>query len=968
MNIMNSNYFYNQKSFNSYIAGQDMNFFNVMSVNVRSVSSINKFNLFKNYISQFIKLPDVIAIQETWFSSQYLELYSIGGFNAIHCDRYDGYGGTTLFVNSKLKYRTVFNKSDGNLEVVAVEFPDIKVNNSKLIVITIYRSQRCSINTFLDKMEKIIQELGSSPMLIVGDVNVDLLVNDRSKCLLLDLLNSFGMYTCHDHITRPLSKTSIDWVVSNSPGNFFVHSIENRLSDHNVLSCGIYTNVVLNENTTMLKKIFNYTKFGRILDKSLAYLNRATISSDICEKFMKIMTSAAAQCSTSISQTHNLRWSIAPWTTECLNSIKCYKEKLLRIRRKNKDRRAINEMLKRISKVLKFCNQELMGNYYTNNLRSCQGDLRKTWLFLNEVFGRKQKSTKEIMTEDGNVIIEDNMKATALNHYFVESIKTVSSNIVRLSNDNINLFGTLRTETSNFCLQKVDNAQVEQILNLLEIKKSAGYDNITTKMMHVRLAPVAELLVKIFNNMIENKKYPNVLKIHKITPIPKKPNSKNVADFRPVAVLSVIDKIFEKLIFEQLSNYLHDNCILYEHQFGFKKGSGTGEALVNVLEYICSGFDDGFKGVAGVFFDFSKAFDLVQHNILVEKLKFVGMSNDSICLFEDYLHTRFQYVQVGDSKSNLLPVQHGVPQGSVLGPLLFKIYINDLKNIQFYGKLYMFADDICLFYKYKHETVLKAQIEYDAAILSEFARLNRLVLNSAKTKFIKFRPPKSKNDIQITVHVDGTAIPESKTVKYLGINLSHNLLWDDHIAEVKSKVSAATGVLYKFRNKLNKDIKMLIYQSLIHSRLTYQPLIYGSRVGNSLNSLQSAQNKALKLVYNLPLRFSTFDLYKHKAINVLPIRGLYKQQLLLYVFKSTRSMNSTSLQFNQNIVRTGRETRHAGDLQIVFCRIDITKQRIGFAGPSEYNKLPVSLKNLSSISTFKQNLRSYLLENLETLL
>lgn len=314
----------------------------------------------------------------------------------------------------------------------------------------------------------------------------------------------------------------------------------------------------------------------------------------------------------------------------------------------------------------------------------------------------------------------------------------------------------------------------------------------------------------------------------------------------------------------------------------------------------------------------------------------------------------------------MLPVRHGVPQGSVLGPLLFKIYIDDLKNMNFNGKLVMYADDVCLFYRYKHETVLQTQIEYDSTLLAEYARLNKLVLNSTKTKFIRFKP--HLGDERMVLRINGTSVTESETVKYLGVTLSHNLLWDSHIAELKAKISSATGILYKFRNKLNTETKMMIYQALIHSHLTYLPIIYGCKENNSLKSLQRMQNKALKLIFNLPLRYSTLSLYKDKAKNILPIRGIYKQQLLLYVFRSICDFGSRSVIFNQNYMRTGRNTRQAGNLETTRCRLDLTKQRIGFAGPNEFNNLPNNLKTITAISTFKCNLKIYLLENLETLL
>lgn len=574
----------------------------------------------------------------------------------------------------------------------------------------------------------------------------------------------------------------------------------------------------------------------------------------------------------------------------------------------------------------------------------------------------------ELLTDDDTMVTLDNEKASIFNTFFHDSVRDMRVCIPQNDNDDINMFRTMSPVSSRFVLEATEKAKIDHFLDCLEINKSPGCDNITPKMLLVRKAAVSEEITNIFNKMIEEMRYPNVLKVHKIMPIPKGIRSNKVENYRPISVLSIVDKILEKVLFEQLSSYLEINNILFDRQFGFKKGTGTEEAVVNVVEYVCSGLDAGFKGVAGVFFDLSKAFDLVDHDILVKKLDFIGFSQNAVELFKDYLRNRRQFVQVGESKSGMLDVLCGVPQGSVLGPLLFKIYINDLKNIKFYGKLFMFADDICLLYNYKHEKVLQTQIEYDASILSEFLRINKLILNSGKTKFIKFKPYISRNDEVMSVHIGDNLINESESVKYLGINLCHNLIWEKHINQLKSKISSGIGILYKFRNKLNPETKILLYNSLIHSHLTYLPMIYASKSSSVIKSLQSAQNKALKIVFNLPLRYSTVNLFKNFAKTILPIRGLYKQQILIYVFKCIKGYGFHNIQFHQNLIHSQRITRHATDLNVARCRLEMTKQRVTFAGANEYNQLPENLKNIFILSTFKGSIKQYLLNNVEILL
>ncbi|XP_075157874.1 uncharacterized protein LOC142231140 [Haematobia irritans] len=877
---------------------------------------------------------------ETWISRQYVNLYKIDGYNAVHCVRMDGFGGTTIFVKSTLKHNTVINKSENNLDIVAIELPEIKLNNLKITILSIYRSQRCVVSNFIAQLELALKEFRSSNILVVGDVNVDLLVPNRSLNLLENLMYDYNLHSCHENITRPSSGTCIDWVFSNNPSKFLVCSVENTLSDHNFVFCDVALHSDKNEYLTEYQEKINYTKFGQLIDPTLSSLLNRTPSPDLCQKLVQLLSTAASRSTETSTKRINMRMKMAPWINEALYNLICLKQNLLKKRRRKRTNYSLNEQLKRISKIIKLCNKKLMDDYYQQNLGFCGTDARRTWRFLNNELGRQKTQTLELFNENGRLISDDVEKAITLNEYFVKSILDLKNGIQHYQYDDINMFGTLVQQFTSWDLVEICGSDIINVIEALNMNKSSGYDNITVRMICMRKELVGEILAKIFNEMIENRKYPDVLKIHKIIPIPKVPGSRRVTDFRPVAVLPIIDKIFEKIICNQFSQFLNENNILYENQFGFTKGCGTDAALVYVIEYICAGLDSGYKGVAGVFFDYSKAFDLVQHDILLEKLRYIGVSGRTVELLKDYLSNRFQYVQVGESKSNKLPVNYGVPQGSVLGPLLFKIYINDLKNINFNGKLVMFADDLCLFYKYKHETVLQTEIQYDASILSEYARLNKLILNSSKTKFIRFTTNVRETG-EMTVPINGETIQESKTVKYLGVNLCSNLLWDEHIKSVKAKVSSATGILHKFRNILTTDTKLMIYHSLIHSHLTYLPIIYAHRSTRTLKELQSAQNKALKVVYNLPLRYPTTLLYKNHAKNILPIRGLYKQQLLLYMFKSVHRLNTRSLQFDQNFTRTGRVTRQSSNLNVARCRIDLTKQRISIAGPIEYNNLPV---------------------------
>ena len=209
--------------------------------------------------------------------------------------------------------------------------------------------------------------------------------------------------------------------------------------------------------------------------------------------------------------------------------------------------------------------------------------------------------------------------------------------------------------------------------------------------------------------------------------------------------------------------------MLYEYQFGFRKGWGPEEVVVKVINNICKGLD-GCNGITGILYDFSKALDLVEHKILIEKLAYYGVEREAIKLLESYLTNRKQYVEINNQKSSVETVQYGFPQEPVLGALFFSVYINDIKRLQLFGKLVMFADDINVFYPYKCETVLKAHMEYDTAMITKYARINRLSLNAGKTKILRFRPNAVINK-NFSTYVDGKVVEESFDTKYLAVNL-----------------------------------------------------------------------------------------------------------------------------------------------------------------------------------------------------
>lgn len=959
--ITKSQYFQNFDSFvsNSF---NSSSLFNIISVNIRSLSSISKFNKFKNVVTTFPKLPDVIAVQETWINQDLVQLYNLPCYKSIHCCRSDTYGGTSVFIRDDIHFTIMTNISANYIDCIALRLNEIKFEGKPLTFISFYKSPKCNADNFSLFLNNMLSSYGRTPCTFAGDANVDALDTNSSNEL-FNLLSTYDYRNCHELITRPLSGTSIDHIYSNIVKNMFIDSIEFNMSDHNIISCKID---VETKNPDFFRETYTRCDFDRlnsVVQEKLSEVVYSGNASTDTSCFINCIQNAVADCSVTQEKSINLKRKITPWTNGNLCKLILYKDRLLKQRRKHSNNE-IEDRLKAISNVIRKASFSSMNNYYVYNLERTKNDLRKSWAFMNESMGRVPR--KELCLKDlnGEIIEDEKLKAETLNTYFLNSVNTIKQNIEQFPNDNYNALRTMNTCFHRFEFNTTTEEEVKNVIDGLVPGKSCGHDNIYPKAFKLCVNSITPHLVKILNEIITTSIYPDILKIHKIIPIPKEKGSTTCDQYRPISMLSIIDKVFEKILHNQLFKYFDENKLLNDFQFGFRKACGTEEAVINVQNFICNGLDEGKKAVVGVFYDLSKAFDLIDHMILIQKLESYGVVGKAVLLLKNYLRNRKQFVKINEQQSALEDVKYGVPQGSVLGPLLFSLYINDIKNLGLTGKMFVYADDISLFYPYCYESAVKPYIGRDAALLIEYMRINKLYLNPIKTKLIRFKPYFNFSN-QFSVYIDGKEIQEVSSVKFLGIYFQSNLSWDQHINYVKSKVSSAIGILYKFKNKFNEHSKLLIYQALIQSHFNYLSIVYSYKKSVELRSLQRLQNKALKTVANLPLLHSTKSLYSEVFPSILPIYGCYKYQLLVYVFKCLHNIGHHTIKFNYNqqIVNTRNN-----NLKVALCRTETTKQRVQFSGSSEYNLLPPNIKSINSLCLYKQILKQFLLQRLDELL
>ena len=339
-----------------------------------------------------------------------------------------------------------------------------------------------------------------------------------------------------------------------------------------------------------------------------------------------------------------------------------------------------------------------------------------------------------------------------------------------------------------------------------------------------------------------------MLKLTKIIPIYKKDSKLEVSNYRPISLLSNINKILEKLMFKRLNTFLEKENLIYNLQFGFRQKYSTNHALLSMTQQIKDTISKGNISV-GVFIDFQKAFDTVNHKILLRKLEHYGVRGVALDWFSSYLTKRKQYVSVGGATSSITLIEHGVPQGSVLGPLLFLLYINDLNNCIRHSIVRHFADDTNLIYTIdarKKNRNPARKLNQDLKSLNNWLLANKISLNATKTEIIYFRNKKTSIP-EMKIKINGTKLIHKSNVKYVGVTLDEHLTFEYHLNLLNSKLKRANNLIAISRHYLPRELLNQIYYGQFYSHLTYGCLLWGQDE-EKLAKTYTLQKKAVRLL------------------------------------------------------------------------------------------------------------------------
>lgn len=918
---------------------------NILYINIRSLR--NKLDDLNHILLTSNKKIHIIVLTETWIYSNEKCYFNIPSYTSVHDCRDSRGGGTCIYVINGLNYvlNSKISVSLGDCNIISVYLPQ-----QNLTIYGVYRPPKNNCKLFTTEIDKLLDNQKNS-CIFIGDINLDLLnsssaTNDYKNVV---EMNGFKFQNTINRLnaTRTTKNTAsiLDHVITNKNIQCSMKLQDHQVSDHKIMYVEVKKVIYRNSKQILTKKIIDIAQWKQKMEK---HLNENQISSfrELSDTINKMKNDCTREKSIKIRNNNQ-------WVT---------KEYLIKLKQRDKLyvrwRRIQNEYTENEYKALKNEVNKLRINlqkkFTQKKLQEVQGDGRKTWKILNELCSRNIKKTKQInkiRKQNSDQCVDDAEMAEEMNNYFTSIGQILASKIHHRPGL------TFREEEEHDTIE-LEETNIEEIRNIISgIKNNCapGMDGITKKDIETLFHIIGPTVVRLSNCVLESGQYPEELKIAKIVPIHKKGAHDVINNYRPISLLSTFSKILEKVLKTRLIQFIERHFKFDRNQYGFQKHSGTLGATVDLLEHITSELEKN-KYVICVFIDLQKAFDTVDIEIMLEKLEKMGFRGKCHDLLSSYSTGRKQCTTVNGLVSNEADVNVGVAQGSVLGPMEYLLYVQNLKYAGLSAEYVQFCDDTVLIFSGASKDELEQVVNNDLKQYSDWLCQNKLSLNVEKTVYMVINLP-NKKKIEPVIKINKKTLEKVNNYKYLGLVINEKLTWTEHIQSILDKIAPILGAIKRCSHRLNKNSRYLLYNSFIEPHIRYLLPCYGNASAELLDKLQRLQNKSIKAIFSINFYTPSQNLYgEYPFLKVEHLKAL-EQAKLIYKIKNKLLKTNVELRLNCDIHNYNLRTR--GNLRNKYARTRKAQESPIYRSVETYNVLPETLF-VGGEKAVSRNLKRYL--------
>jgi hypothetical protein len=616
-----------------------------------------------------------------------------------------------------------------------------------------------------------------------------------------------------------------------------------------------------------------------------------------------------------------------------------------------------------------------------DNFKKFQKNPKKTWDLLKETtFGVKNSQQISEICKDGQPITDKKQIAKEFNEFFATIGKKISDNVPPVDKDPLDFIDDYDPLKLKFTFDIPGPIHVCDIVKSFECKSSTDLDGISTKLLKSIIDVICVPLAHIFKVSLETGVFPNKFKYSRIVPIFKSGDPKSCDNYRPIALVSSISKILEKIVAVRLTNHLQLNDLLYKHQYGFQRNMSTEHNLLHVINFISNSLNNGNYCI-GVFLDLKKAFDVCSHDILLKKLTKFGINDLELAWFRNYLLNRYQKVDINGNYSDEKLINISVMQGTILGPILFLCYINDIHTATDL-LTFLFADDTSCLAEHKNLHELIEYVNRELKKLANWFRCNKMAVNTSKTKFIIFRTKGKKipNDVSVVFNNNEIGKEENpsliinldrvynenpnesdRSYKLLGVYLDEFLSFDKHVSHICAKLTRSLYCIRRVSNVLSLKALKSLYYALIHPHLLYCSTILSCTSQANITRIAKLQKKAIRIITKSNATEHTLPLFIN--LNILPYDKilLYNSLCLMHSIQYNYAPKSFVNMFAQNNARNiNYELRNVNELVIPFVRIEWFKRFPLYKLPLMWNNLDPDLSLITNKVSFNFVLRNHM--------